>query len=125
MEKKKILLIDDDRDFARLVKMNLEDTGRYDVRTENAGEAGLSSAMAYKPDLILLDVVLGDVDGAEIAVKIKASDFGKDIPIVYLTAIIREGEEKRLPDFLGGHPFLAKPVSTNKLIECVENNIRR
>ncbi|MFH1093439.1 MAG: response regulator [Candidatus Omnitrophota bacterium] len=124
MEKKKILMIDDDQDFIKLVKMNLEETGRYEVRIEDKGETGVSSAIAFKPDIILLDVVLGDIDGSNVAAQIKNNKSVKDIPIVYVTAIINEKEEGKLHDFLGGYPFLAKPVSTAKLIECIETHIK-
>ena len=124
MEKKKILMIDDDQDFIKLVKMNLEETGNYEVRTENTGAAGGSAVMVFKPDLILLDVVLGDIDGSDVAKQIKSTELGKDIPIIYLTAIINEDEEDKLMGFLGGHPFLAKPVATTKLIACIEEHIK-
>ena len=123
MEKKKILMIDDDPDFIHLVKMNLEDTQRYEVRTENTGLSGIAAVATFKPDIILLDVVLGDIDGSGVALQIKSTELGKDIPIVYLTAIINEDEEDKLMGFLGGHPFLAKPVSTDKLIKCIEKYI--
>ena len=123
MEKKKVLMIDDDQDFIKLVKMNLEETGNYEVRTENKGETGVSSVMVFKPDIILLDVVLGDIDGSDVAKQIKNTELGKDIPIIYVTAIINE-EEGKLMGFLSGHPFLAKPVSTEKLIECIEKHIK-
>ena len=121
MEKKKILMIDDDMDFIKLVKMNLEESGNYEVRIENKGEVGVSSVMAFKPDIIFLDVVLGDIDGSDVASQIKNTESGKNIPIVYVTGIIKEEEEDKLMGFLGGHPFLAKPVSTAKLIECIES----
>ena len=124
MEKKKILMIDDDMDFIKLVKMNLEESGNYEVRIENKGEVGVSSVMAFKPDIIFLDVVLGDIDGSDVATQIKSTELGKDIPIIYLTAIINEDEEDKLMGFLGGHPFLAKPVATAKLIACIEEHIK-
>ena len=124
MEKKKILMIDDNQDFIKLVKMNLEEAGNYEVRTENTGESGVALVMVFKPDIILLDVVLGDIDGSNVASQIKSTERGKDIPIIYVTGIIREDEEEKLMGFLGGYPFLAKPVSTAKLIECIEKHIK-
>lgn len=120
MGKKKILMIDDDHDFIRLVKMNLEETGNYEVRTEDTGASGVSAVMIFKPDIILLDVVLGDIDGSNVASRIKNMELGKNIPIVYITAIINEDEEDKLMGFLGGHPFLAKPVATDRLIAAIE-----
>jgi Response regulators consisting of a CheY-like receiver domain and a winged-helix DNA-binding domain len=107
------------------VKLNLEATGRYQVRTEAHGSDGLSAVLVFKPDLIILDVVIGDKDGSEVAAEIKQNAGSKDIPIIYLTGIVKEYEEQSLRDFLGGYPFLAKPVSTEKLIACIEKNLKK
>lgn len=123
MAKKKILVVDDDTDFINLVKMNLEQTGKYDVRIEDKGGFALSAVMTFKPDLILLDIVMGDRDGYQVATEIRNSEFSKDIPIIYVTAIINKKEEKKLHDFLGGHPLLAKPITTERLVESIEEHI--
>jgi CheY-like chemotaxis protein len=72
MSKKRILLIDDDPSFTRLLKLNLEETGAYEVRTENRGTAALTAAREFKPDLILLDVVMPDMGGGDVAFQIGA-----------------------------------------------------
>ena len=61
MDKKKILLIDNDKDFADVVKMALEATEKYEVTVENKGANGFVVARAMKPDLILLDIVMPDM----------------------------------------------------------------
>jgi len=123
-EKKKILVVDDDQQFIELVKLNLEDTGKYAVRVEDKGTVAVSAAMIFQPDLILLDVVMGDIDGSQVARQIGETDFGKNIPIVYVTGIINENEQDKLKDFLGGHPFLAKPVTTEALVGAIERYLK-
>lgn len=119
MEKKKILFVDDEAKFVRAVKLNLEETGEYEVRIETEGKKALPAALEFKPDLIFLDIVMPDVDGGEAAQRIKADETLKGIPIVFLTALARQEEEKIRDGSIGGH-LLAKPVTTERLIECIK-----
>ena len=124
MEKKKILIIDDEADFTRLMKLNLEETGKYEVSIENKGANGFATVKSFKPDLILLDILIPDMYGTEIARQIRSDESVKNIPIVFLTALIREKEIGSQGAVIKGYPFLAKPVSTEDLIRCIEKNIR-
>ncbi len=84
-KKKRILLIDDEPGFTRLLKLNLEETGAYEVRQENMGADGLATAREFNPDLILLDVIMPDMNGGDIALQIEADKLLKNTPIVFLT----------------------------------------
>ena len=78
MEKKKILLVDDEVSFTRLVKFNLEAAGPYDVQVENEGIEALETARRFKPDFIFIDIIMPDVEGSEIARQMKADKLLKD-----------------------------------------------
>ena len=119
MGSKRILVIDDDANLNKLLKVCLEEAGSYEVGSETRAEQALSKTREFKPDLILLDVVLGDMDGGEVASRIKDNPETKDIPIVFLTGVITEDEVQG--GTIGGYPFLAKPVSTDKLIQKIES----
>ncbi len=119
MEKKKILFVDDEEKFLRAVKLNLEETGEYEVKTESEGKKALSVAQEFKPDLIFLDIVMPDIDGGEAAHQIRSNENLKNIPIIFLTALAREEEEEIRDGRIGGH-LLAKPVTTERLIECIK-----
>ncbi len=121
MTKKRILLLDDEASFTRMLRLNLERTGRYEVREENRGAQGLAAATQFKPDLILLDVIMPDADGGDVAARIKADKNLKDTPIVFLTAVVTKKEE----GVIGGRPFLAKPVSLQEVIDCIEKYLAR
>lgn len=121
MAKKRILLIDDQKSFTRILKMNLELTGRYTVKEENRGVCGLAAAREFKPHCILLDIVMPDLGGGEVAAQIKSDPDLRDVPIIYLTALIKKKEEK----IIGGTPYVAKPVKLQTLITCIENHMNR
>jgi len=123
MEKKRILLIDDEADFTKLIKRNLELTKEYEVRTENNGLLGLAAAKEFKPDLIFLDILMPDVDGGEVGHNLENDNETKDIPVIYLTAAINKEEVKNSNGQIGGHPFIAKPVSADELIDYIEKRI--
>ncbi|MEE9549199.1 MAG: response regulator, partial [Candidatus Binatia bacterium] len=86
MEKRKILLIDDDVDLTELLKATLEKTGKYEVRVQNSGSRGLDSAKLFKPDLIVLDFSMPDMDGSEVAQMMMDDEEVKKIPLVFLTS---------------------------------------
>jgi DNA-binding response OmpR family regulator len=123
MTKKKILVVDDEQNMTRMLKRNLEATGRYDVRTENSGEAGVAAAREFQPDLILLDVMMPGNDGGEVAAKIKEDKRLVNIPVVFLSAIVKKEETQPTGGNIGGLTFLAKPVKLDDLITCIENHL--
>jgi len=123
MNRTRILIIDDEENFTRLIKLNLERTGKYEVKTENKGSLGFIAAKEFKPALILLDVMMPDVDGGDVCNQLKNEGDTKNIPIVFLTAVVNEKEIKEKNGIIGGHPFIAKPVDTEELIDVIEKNI--
>ena len=119
-KRKKILIVDDEEDFTRLVKMNLESTGNYEVRMENQGARGLEAARAFGPDLILLDFVMPDMLGPNVACEIKADKRFKDIPILFLTSTVRTEKIESIGGIVGGYRFLDKPIKTKDLITGIQ-----
>lgn len=124
MAKKRILVIDDEAGITRTVKVNLERTGNYIVGTENDARHALAAAREFQPDLILLDVMMPDADGGEVAGEIHADLALENVPIVFLTAIVSNRETAGQPIESGGQTFIAKPVDLRELIECIEENTR-
>ncbi|MDO8730034.1 MAG: response regulator [Candidatus Omnitrophota bacterium] len=123
--KKKILLIDDEPAFTRLLKMNLEKTGAYEVREEHVGSLGLAAAKEFKPDLVLLDVVMPDIDGGTVVSQIRCSEELKNTRVVFLTAVITQKEISTQSGMLNSVPCIAKPVSTEDLIACIEKYTKK
>lgn len=123
--RKRVLIIDDEVGFARMVKLNLEKTGAFEVRTENIPTAALAAAREFKPDVILLDVIMPAMDGGDVSNQIKRDRTLRDIPIIFLTATVskREAGEGGLNS--GGELFLAKPVSVEMLIQRIDERTRK
>ena len=119
---KKILIIDDEAGFTRLVKLTLEMAGAYEVAEENDGIRARETARKFLPDLILLDIVMPRIDGGDVACQIQADPALKNVPIVFLTAIVSKKET--VPGgLIGGFPFLSKPVNLDELIQCIEETL--
>jgi CheY-like chemotaxis protein len=120
MRKKKILVVDDEVGFTRLLTMALP---QYEIREENDSERALETAREFRPDLILLDVIMPGLDGGDLAAQIEGDAVLRQIPIVFLTAIVSPKEAGNTARQIGGYPFLAKPVSADALEKCIEQHL--
>lgn len=118
--KTKILVIDDEPGLTRMIKLNLELTGKYEVRTENRGEMAMLVAREFDPDIIFLDIMLPDIPGDAIATQIRADEKLSTKKLVFLTAMVTRDDTADGHSRIGGHEFLAKPVSTRDLLRTIE-----
>ena len=101
----RILIIDNDRDTTHLVKVLLERTGDYLVLEEHDATKAYQSARDFRPDLILLDIVMPGTDGGEVAARIESDPVLQRTPIIFLTALVTRAEAKSGLD-IQGHSFL-------------------
>jgi CheY-like chemotaxis protein len=120
---KKILVVDDEASLTRMLRRNLEATGKYEVKEENSGASAYASAKQFQPDMILLDVMMPDMDGGAVAAQIQDDENLKHTPIVFLTAIIQKEEAEDTGSNIGGRTYLAKPVKLDDLITCIEKEL--
>ena len=118
--KKRILLLDDEMDFASVMKMTLELTGQYEVRTAVRSTTFLQVARDYKPDLILLDCMMPALDGGEVAGQIQADPALKDTPFMFLTATADQIEQRPSRCYEGVQTFLPKTMDLDDLLKCIE-----
>jgi CheY-like chemotaxis protein len=121
-ERRRILIVDNDPNTTHLVKVLLERTGRYLVLEENDAAKAHQSARNFRPDLILLDVVMPETDGGEVAARVEADPELHNTPIVFLTALVTRAEAKS-GLHIQGHPFLAKPVNVPELINAIKEHL--
>ncbi len=123
MNPKKILVVDDEPSITRLLKLNLEKSGFYTVREENLGARAVEVAREFRPDLILLDVMMPDLDGGDVAAALQGEPRLKDIPIIFLTAAVKAEEIKARDGVIGGFPYVAKPLNLRGVMEAIEQRL--
>ncbi len=115
--------MDDDPKITRLLRLNLEETGEYEVREENRATHALAAAREFHPDLILLDVLMPGLDGGSVADHYRHSPDLRHIPIVFLTAAVTREEVRAREGLVGGLPFLAKPVDLPEMLACLRKHL--
>ncbi len=119
-KKIRVLVVDDEPGITRMIKLNLEKTGDYEVWAENEGSRAIEAAREFRPDIIFLDVMMPDIQGNVIAEQLKEDTELKDIKRVFLTAIVTRDETADGGNEIGGNHFLAKPVKTKDIIRMIE-----
>ena len=124
---KKIMIIDDDIDLVEAMRITLE-SGGYDVIDAQEGQKGLEIIKKEKPDLLILDVMMGTLDeGFHVAYQIRNDAEIKDIPILMITAVGAqtgfEFDMQRDEDFLPVNEFIEKPVNPKVLLDTVKRNL--
>jgi two-component system, OmpR family, response regulator VicR len=120
MSDKKILIIEDEKSISDIIKFNLSKEG-YDTETAYDGEEGLKKALGWKPDLILLDIMLPVMDGFQVCKKVREVSA---VPILMLTAK-EEEVDKVLGLELGADDYITKPFGMRELIARIKANMRR
>jgi CheY-like chemotaxis protein len=125
--KRTILVIDDDIDLVEIIRLTLESEG-YGVIDAQNGARGLDLARERKPDLILLDVMMGEIDeGFQVAYELRKGDNTRDIPIIMLTAVADQTgyafDPEKDSDFLPVDEYLEKPVSPRRLVDLVRKHL--
>ena len=120
LQKKRVLIVDDEPSFTRLLKLNFHHTGRYIAEVVNKAGDAVEAAERFAPDIILLDVMMPGMDGGEVATRIHAIPKFRDIPIVFLTAAVKRQELAMHQGRCGGIPFVAKPIEFHEVLRHVE-----
>lgn len=115
---KKILLVDDEAELVEMIKMRLEASG-YVVLTAYNGKQALEKVQEA-PDLILLDILMPEMDGIEVAIKLKSSDKTKSIPIVMLTAKSQMEDLTKAAD-IGVTDYIVKPFDPQIMLKKIKN----
>ena len=122
MNKKRILIVDDESGFTRLLKLTLERSGSFLVKEENDGTKAWLAAREFKPDIIFLDIVMPKIDGGDVAQQIRSDPLLANVPVIFLTAIISKNETRKE---IGGYPFIAKPVSIEAITRCIAEHLEK
>ena len=114
--KRKVLLVDDDPDLVEVINKALDDDGRFEVRiAANGFDAGMM-VKEYRPDLIILDVMLPDINGKEVCMRVRADTTLEDVRIICISGMIEEDKIQELK-LSGADDFLHKPFMVEELID--------
>ena len=114
--KRKVLLVDDDVELVELMSKVLEEDGRFEVRIANNGfDAGMM-VKEYRPDLIVLDVMLPDINGKEVCHRVRADSTLEDVRILCISGMIEDDKIQELK-LSGADDFLHKPFDIEELID--------
>ncbi len=121
MDKKKLMLVDDEVGFTNLLRLNLEKTERFEVFVENDATKAIAGVRSFQPDVLLLDVVMPAMDGGDIVAELRMDPRLRKLPIVMLTALISKDEVSA--DAVAQSEnliMLAKPVNMDMLLRVVD-----
>jgi len=124
MEKLKILIIDDEADFCKLIKMNLEATSDFKVDCAINGKDGIKLAKKIKPSLILLDIKMPDIDGFEVLKVLREDLKTISLPVVMLSAL-GDDTSKIKASGLYDDEYITKPIETPVLINKIKEVLKR
>jgi CheY-like chemotaxis protein len=116
----RILIIDDEDDIREVAAMSLETVAGWEVMVANSGAQGLTRAATYKPDAILLDVMMPGMDGPTTFRELQKNPVTATIPVLFLTAKVQATDRRRFAD-LGIHAVLVKPFDPLTLSTQIAN----
>lgn len=122
--KKRILLVDDEVEITSAMRRNLEATGRFEVMEINNPSIALANARRFRPDLVLLDIMMPEMDGGALAADIAEDIYLADVPIIFLSGIISKEDVGTSGSIIGNQTFLAKPVRFEDLLACINEKLR-
>ena len=121
-DQSRILIVDNSSKFTRSARLLLEQTGNYVACAVNDPRRALETARSFKPDLVLVDLIMPQADGSEVAAQLEADWALHEVPIVFVTALITP-EEARDGRRINGHRVVPKPTRGFDLIRVVEENL--
>lgn len=124
MIKKKLLIIDDDVSFTRMLKLNLEDIGKYEVYVENDSDLALGTATKIMPDLILLDLMMPRFSGFHVCKALKSKQRLAAIPVIIVSAKSDKTDKVACLD-MGADDYMVKPFSIDELDARIRAVLRR
>ena len=122
--KRKVLLVDDDVEVVEMMTRFLVEDGRFEIRVATNGfDAGMM-VKDYRPDIMVLDVMLPDINGKEVCHRVRADPSMEDVRIICISGLIEEDKVQELK-LAGADDFLAKPFDVDHLIEkmCAQLDI--
>lgn len=123
MEKTRVMIVDDEEDFIKITKLNLEATEQYEVLALSTAKDIVSQVHIFNPDIILLDILMPSVGGIEACEMLNNDPAGKSIPIIIISALAKQ-QDKMKAYKLGVVDYIVKPVEKDQLIAKIEKALK-
>ena len=123
MEKKRILVVDDEVNITSMIKTRLEYTGEYEVRTLSDAKNIVLEVRTFKPDCILLDLLMPEIGGIEVCQMLNNDPLGITIPIIVISALDKNVDKIKAYK-LGVVDYLTKPFEAQALLHVVEKAVK-
>jgi len=123
MEKKRILVVDDEVNITSMIKTRLEYTGEYEVRTLSDAKNIVLEVRTFKPDCILLDLLMPEIGGIEVCQMLNNDSLGITIPIIVISALDKNVDKIKAYK-LGVVDYLTKPFEAQALLHVVEKAVK-
>jgi DNA-binding response OmpR family regulator len=120
MDKKKLLLIDDDRALGGMLKLKLEKTGNYDVTFAPDGDRVVELARDVKPDLIILDIDMPGTDGGEARTALQKTPDTEGIPVLFLSSLVTPEDVTASGGVISGHDMASKQTTVGELVDRIK-----
>ena len=114
--RRKALIVDDDEDLVELIRDALENDGRFEVRVANNGFSAGMMVKEYRPDIIVLDVMLPDINGKDVCNLVRSDSSLDDTKIICISGMVEQDKVQELRD-AGANDFLQKPFEVEALVE--------
>ena len=116
--KRKVLVVDDDEDLVELIVDHLNRDGRFEVRSVNNGFGAGMQIKEFRPDLVVLDVMLPDINGKEVCQLVRGDKTMDDVRIICISGMVEEEKIQQLRD-AGANDFIKKPFDVETLVERI------
>lgn len=120
MRKRRILIVDDEVSFTRLLRLNLEYSGDYEIRIENNAERAVAAARDFRAELVLLDMMMPKMIGTEVAAAFRDDPVLQHTPIVFFTATVPKQALAKSGGIHAEYPCIAKPASVDEVLSAIE-----
>ncbi|OQA58180.1 MAG: Transcriptional regulatory protein YycF [Candidatus Omnitrophica bacterium ADurb.Bin277] len=117
-KQKTIVIVDDEVELSEFARMVLAEKGGYEVGICNQSERAIGMIREWKPDLVLLDIMMPNVDGTEIAARLREDPELCAIPVIFLTSLMTAQEAATHP-VIGKNRFLPKPINGEELLKRI------
>jgi DNA-binding response OmpR family regulator len=114
--RRKALIVDDDEDLVELIRDALENDGRFEVRIANNGFSAGMMVKEYRPDIIVLDIMLPDINGKDVCHLVRSDSSLDDTKIICISGMVEQDKVQELMES-GANDFLQKPFEVETLVE--------